>query len=105
MARTSKKGVSKSAAIRNYKNQHPTSKPKEIAAELNRSGFKITPQYVSTILSGARKASRKGVRKQQPVVARHSSFERLLAAKQLVTSVGSVEAAQEAIAQYGKLMA
>lgn len=102
MARRSRKGVSKSAAIREYKAKHKEAKPKEIAANLNQAGYEVTPQYVSTILSGdQRKAN--GSRRGPRVV--RSSFENLLAAKKLVSEVGGVEAAQEAIAQYSKLMA
>jgi hypothetical protein len=104
MARKSKKGASKSAAIRDYKSAHPDAKPKEIAENLNQAGFKITPQYVSTILSNARGKSGQRRRRRGGIGAT-SSIAPLLAAKKLVVELGGVEAAQKALAEYGKLMA
>lgn len=104
MARRVKKGASKSAAIREYHEKHPNSKPKEIAENLNQSGFKITPQYVSTILSTSRKR-KNGNGRRRGKVSVGSSLDHLMAAKKLVSEVGSIEAAQMAIAQYSRLMA
>ncbi len=104
MARRSQKGVSKSAAIRGYRENHPDSKPKEIAENLNQSGFKITPQYVSTILSNDKNKAPRG-RGRRGRIGVGSSIDHLLAVKRLVNDVGGVEAAQQAIAQYSKLMA
>jgi len=104
MARRVKKSGSKSAAIREYQSANPDAKPKEIAENLNKSGFKITPQYVSTILSSARKKRNGNGRRRRPVEI-GSSLDHLLAAKKLVREVGSLEAAQQAISQFGRLMA
>lgn len=103
MARRSKKGASKSAAIRDYKTDHPDSKPKEIAESLNQAGYKITPQYVSTILSNDRTKTSNGRRRRG--IGASPSMDQLLAVKKLVNEVGGVEAAQQAIAQYSRLMA
>ena len=103
MARRSKKGASKSTAIRDYRNNHPEAKPKEIAETLNQGGYKITPQYVSTILSNDRKKAPTGRRGRAASVG--SSLDHLLAVKKLVNEVGGVQAAQKAIAQYSRLMA
>lgn len=103
MARQSKKGASKSAAIREYRSTHPDAKPKEIAESLNQAGHKITPQYVSTILSNDRSKGTKGRRRGG--IAASSSIGQLMAVKRLVGEVGSVKAAQQVIAQYSKLMA
>jgi hypothetical protein len=107
MARRSKKGASKSAAIRNYKKDHANAKPKEIAESLNKAGYKITPQYVSTILSNARKSTggRRGRRVRSVAVSSVPSMDHLMAAKKLVSEVGSIQAAQQAIVQYSRLMA
>lgn len=102
MAKRSKKGGSKSAAIREYRRTNPEAKPKEIAESLNQNGFKITPQYVSTILSNDRKKNPGGRRQRAGEAA---SIDQLLAVKKLVNAVGGVEAAQQAIAQYSRLMA
>lgn len=103
MARRARKGASKSAAIREYIKNHSEAKPKEIAESLNQSGYKITPQYVSTILSNDRKKSSQGRRRR--AVGSRSSIDHLMAAKKLVIEVGSVQAAQEAISQFSRLMA
>jgi hypothetical protein len=107
MAKRSKKSVSKSAAIRDFHKKNPNAKPKDIAASLNQSGFKITPQYVSTILSNAR--TKKSGRRRRAVVRASNgsatSFHQLLAVKKLVAEVGGVKAAQDAIDQFSKLMA
>jgi hypothetical protein len=105
MARRSKKGASKSAAIRKYKTEHPNAKPKEVAESLNKAGYKITPQYVSTILSNARKSTGGRRRRRAVSVSAVPSMDHLMAAKKLVSEVGSVQAAQQAIVQYSRLMA
>ncbi len=105
MARRSKIGGSKSKAIREYRKDHPDSKPKEIAENLNQAGYKISPQYVSTILSNDRNKVSKGRGRRRVGISAGSSIDHLLAVKKLVNDVGSVEAAQQAIAQYSKLMA
>jgi predicted transcriptional regulator len=104
MARRMKKKLSKSAAIRTYTSSHPDAKPKEIAENLNQSGYKITPQYVSTILSNDRKKG-PSVRRRRAIVVGSASIDQLLAVKKLVNEVGGVQAAQHAIAQYSRLMA
>ncbi len=107
MAKRTKTRGEKSAAIRDYKTNHPNAKPKEIAETLNQSGLKVTPQYVSTILSNDRRGRRTVGR---PVGRPRKSgaggaFNHLLAVKRLVSEVGSVQAAQDAISQYSKLIA
>jgi hypothetical protein len=111
MAKRSKKGLSKSAAIRDFRKDNPNAKPKEIAENLNKAGHKVTPGYVSTILSTDRKKG-KGKRGRRRIAATRGvrsvaagPLQNLLAVKRLVSEVGGVEAAQEAISQYSKLMA
>ena len=112
MAKRAKRRGEKSAAIRDYREKNPGAKPKEIAEQLNQLGLKVTPGYVSTILSNDKRGekapkARRGRPRRQPAAASavEFSFENLLAVKNLVDKVGSVEAAQNAIAQYSQLMA
>ncbi len=51
MAKTAVKKVNKSEAIREHKAAHPEAKPKEISEELNKKGVKVSPGFVSTILT------------------------------------------------------
>ena len=101
--------VSKSAAIRDYKTSHPDAKPKAIAAALNKSGYDVTAQYVSMILSTDRRKA--GTAKTRTATAKFTrgkgstvSVDDVLAAKKLVNEIGGVEAAQAAIEAYRSLL-
>jgi hypothetical protein len=90
-------------AVLEFRKNNPEAKPKEIAEKLKESGVKVTPAYVSTMLSNAERAGNtKGKRGRS--AAGNASIDNLLAAKRLVESVGSVAEAREAMAQYSKLM-
>ena len=94
-----KDGPNKSEAIRKYKAEHGSAGPKEIAAALAKDGIKCTPQFVSTVLSNAKRSGRKGKRK----AARSGShkagglFEKLVLAKKLSDQMGGVEKARAAL--------
>ncbi len=116
MAKRAKSRGEKSKAIREYRDQNPGAKPKEIAQQLNLSGLSITPGYVSTILSNDKRGGkvekrRRGRPRKEMVAAvgkpaaKSVSFDDLQAVKKLIDKVGSVEAAQNAISQYSQLMA
>lgn len=106
----------KSAAIREYKRAHPKSKPRQIAAALAEKGHKMSAQYVSVVLSNARK--KKGSRSRtaaaggEAVVVRGRGRPRLpentasvagvglpelRLAKQLLTTAGGAKQARQAI--------
>lgn len=108
---------SKSAAIRDFQQNNSSSKPKDIAAALNKEGYKVTPQYVSMILSNDRRKSGKpaGVRGRKPKSTNASSatspksskpvsMDALLAAKKLVRAVGGTAQARAAVDAYSKLI-
>ena len=61
--KASTNGASKSEAIRNYKSGHQEAGPTAIAAALSKEGTKVTPAFVSTVLSNAKRKGRKGRRK------------------------------------------
>jgi hypothetical protein len=55
MAKKKAGAVNKSQAIRDYRKAHPKHKPQQIAEELSKSGVKVSAQFVSTVLSNAKK--------------------------------------------------
>ncbi len=98
----SKSDVNKSQTIRDYKSNHPDAKPKQIATALKKEGLSVTPQYVSTILSTAkRKSSQGGIENFKNL---NLSAEDLILVKQLVASTGSVQSAKKAVDLYEQLM-
>ena len=104
MAKKSTSG-SKSASIRNYKSDHPSAKPKEIAEALSKSGAKVTPAFVSTVLSNDKRRGkkRKGGRKPgRPAAA--GGFESLVQAKKLADQMGGVAKAKAALDALAKLL-
>jgi len=92
-------GKSKSAAIRNYKNGHQEAGPKEIAEALGKEGTKVTPAFVSTVLSNDRRKGRKGRRKAARGRGRSAanSFESLVQAKKLADQMGGIDKARQAL--------
>jgi len=116
--KASSNGASKSAAIRNYKSSHEDAGPTAIAAALSKDGTKVTPAFVSTVLSNAKRKSGKGRRKmarrkmarrgpRAAVAAPRSndSLERLMLAKKLAQQMGGVEQAKAALDALAKILA
>ena len=105
MAKKAKSGPNKSLEIRNYKAANPTATPKEIAEALTKTGLSMSPQFVSTVLSNAKKKGGKvGKRGRKPgrpasaaSAAPSSNIEQLIKAKKLVDQLGGVEAARAAV--------
>lgn len=105
MAKKAKGGPNKSLEIRNYKTANPTASPKEIAEALGKQGVSVSAQFVSTVLSNARKKGGK-VGKRGPKPGRKAamaaaggggSYENLIKAKKLIEQMGGVEQARSAI--------
>jgi hypothetical protein len=103
-----KAGVNKSKAIRDWKQANPRHKPKQIAAALGKKGIKVTPGFVSTILSTSKKKKTigkpgrpKGSRTVQagrsPKPSTEISYESLLKVKQIVREMGGIEDARSAL--------
>ena len=108
MAKRKRKQTGKSEAIREFSKNNPDAKPKEIAAKLNEAGVRVTPAYVSTILATAKRGGKAKAKRGRPArkLNRASvSIDNLLAVKKLVETIGSVEEAKNAVAQYSQLMA
>ena len=112
MAKKSRGGLNKSLEIRNYKAANPTASPKEIAEALSKTGMSVSAQFVSTVLSNARKKGGK-VGKRGPKPGRKAamaaagggaSIENLIKAKKLVEQLGGVEQARSAINALAQLL-
>lgn len=54
-----KRSANKSQLIRDYKEANPSAGPKEIAEAVSKSGISVNAQFVSTVLSVAKKKSGK----------------------------------------------
>ena len=110
MAKKAKSGPNKSLEIRNYKEANPTASPKEIAEALGKSGIVVSAQFVSTVLSNAKKKGGKiGRRGRKPGrkpagAGTVGSMEQLIKAKKLVDAMGGVENAKSAINALAQLL-
>ncbi|WP_254509297.1 hypothetical protein [Anatilimnocola floriformis] len=88
----------KSAAIRDYKAANPTASPKEIAEALGKSGFEISAQFVSTVLSNAKKKGGNiGKRGRKPMAVPVDSLQQLIQVKKFVDQIGGLERARAAV--------
>ncbi len=104
-----KRKFNKSAAIREFLESHPDTSPKEVADTLkSKHRINVTAQLVSNIKHNMNaKASKPGKRGPKPGKRRgrkpgsatsdRFSMQDLLAAKQLIAQLGSVEAASSAL--------
>jgi hypothetical protein len=107
MAKRAKGGPNKSLEIRNYKAANPSASPKEIAEALSKGGMSVSAQFVSTVLSNARKKGGK-VGKRGPKPGRKAAMagasnsvatdiQNLIKAKKLIEQLGGVDQARAAI--------
>ena len=101
-------GVNLSAEIRKYVEANPKAKPKAISEGLAAAGVKVTPTYVSTILSNERRKSgkrkRRGRGPGRPAGRKGDVFANLLQAKKLVDKLGGIDAARSAIDTLAKIL-
>lgn len=111
MAKKSAGGPNKSEVIRNYKSENPKHGPKEIAKALGETGLKVSPAFISTVLSNAKRKSGKAsgrkrgrVAKAPVAAASKGGFNDLIHAKKLVDQIGSVEQAKAALDALAKLL-
>jgi len=110
MAKKAKSGPNKSLEIRNYKEANPTASPKEIAEALNKSGLSVSAQFVSTVLSNAKKKGGKvGKRGRKPgrkpaAATAGGNYDHLIKAKKLVEALGGVDNARSAINALAQLL-
>jgi hypothetical protein len=114
MAKKAKGGPNKSLEIRNYKAANPSATPKEVAEALSKGGVSVSAQFVSTVLSNARKKGgkvgrrgRKPGRKPGMTAAGGgggASIENLIKAKKFAESLGGVDQARAAINAIAQLL-
>jgi hypothetical protein len=129
MAKKKKSGVNKSKAIRDYYDANPAAMPAEVAEAMKAQGIDVTPAFVSTVKSNAKKTGTPG-RRGRPAgstakkaatkkkVAQKStraaagknkggnevSLDALINAKKLVDEMGGVENARSALSVLEQLM-
>lgn len=84
--------VNKSAAIREYKEQHPEARPAEIAAALTDQGISVTPGRVSTTLYQAR-----NMEKARMVSEADISVNNIEYAVDFIKKCGSVDSAYQSL--------
>ena len=106
MARRSSNGASKSEAIRTYKSSHHNAGPTEIAAALGKEGTKVTPAFVSTVLSNDKRRKRKGRRRGMARGGRTSSdpLNTLVQAKKMADQLGGLDKARSALDALAKIL-
>ena len=96
-----KKPLNKAAAIREYKEKHPDALPKEITEVLNRKGYEVNPQYVSMILSVARKkagtSKPRKLARSAAAMGDEFTLDQLMVAKRFIGEMGGVDRAQAAV--------
>jgi|SRR5687768_13747453 hypothetical protein len=101
-------GPNKSVAIRDYKASHGDAGPKAIAEALAKEGIKVTPAFVSTVLSndkrkaGKTRRRRRGGRRGAPRA--NKQLASLIQAKKLADEMGGIEPARKALNALAKLL-
>lgn len=114
-----KSKVNRSQLIRDYKAKNPTLKPQALSDLIKKeAGLSLAPNYISMILSNARKKGTIGKRGRPkgstkaateakvsaPVAAGSVNLEKLLLVKKFVSQMGSVEKAKAAMSAYAALV-
>ena len=101
-----RRGPNLSAEIRKYVEANPTAKPKAISEALAAQGIKVSPTYVSTILSNARrkagKLKRRGRRGRGAVQG--DVLANLVLAKKLSDKMGGIDQARAALDTLAKIL-
>jgi hypothetical protein len=107
-------GPNKSVAIRDYKAAHSDAGPKAIAEALGKDGVKVTPAFVSTVLSNDRRKAGKARRRRRGGVGRRGAprgglrgnraLANLIQAKKLAEQMGGIEPARRALNALAKLL-
>lgn len=105
MAKKAASEVNKSELIRNYKQEHPEAGPSAIVEALGQQGVKVTPAFVSTVLSNAkRKARRRGGRRPQAARVAGDGVATLVQAKQFAEKLGGIDKARAALDALAKIL-
>jgi hypothetical protein len=97
-----KSGQNRSAAIRAYKDSNKNAKPKEISEALVKDGVKVSPAYVSTVLSNARRKG--GGRRKKRGAAGGRAYADLVQAKKLADAMGGIDRARSALSALARIL-
>src|SRR5688572_11720749 len=102
-------GPNKSNAIRNYKANHSDAGPKEISEALSKDGVKVTPAFVSTVLSNDKRKGGNGRRKRRGGrrpgrPGGNKTMATLIQAKKLAEQMGGIERARRALNALSRLL-
>ena len=112
MAKRAAGGPNKSEAIRKYSQENPDAGPKDISAGLAKEGVKVTPAFISTVLSNDRRRARKGGRRKAgrrpgpraAGAAGRDPLQALLQAKRLAEQMGGVAKARAALDALARIL-
>lgn len=102
-----KRKTNKAAAIRDYIEANPTSKPKAIAAALAEKGLKVNTAYISMIKTKMKKTGGLRGRKATLAVSRNGRGEitvnDLLVVKEMARRLGGADRARAALDALARL--
>jgi hypothetical protein len=103
-----KKSSNKSQLIRDFKAANPSAAPKQIAEALGKSGLDVSAQFVSTVLSNAKKKGgkigRPGRKPSRPVGVPLDNLQQLIQVKKFVDQIGGLEKAKSAVDALAQLL-
>jgi hypothetical protein len=83
---------------------NPNAKPKAVSEALNAQGVKVTPVYVSTIVSNERRKSGKRRRRGRPAGGGSDLLANLILAKKLAAKMGGIKQARAALNTLAKVL-
>jgi hypothetical protein len=107
VARKAANGPTKSELIRSYKTEHDDAGPTAIAAALTKEGTKVTPAFVSTVLSNAKRRGRKGRRgagRRAGRPAGGDAVQVLMQAKKMADQMGGIDKARSALDALARIL-
>jgi hypothetical protein len=87
--------------IRDYKKEHRGAGPTEIAEALTKDGSKVSPQFVSTVLSNDKRKGKKGRRGK---AAGSDAVQTLVQAKKLSDQMGGIDKARAALNALARIL-
>jgi hypothetical protein len=109
--RSGRGGVNKSEAIRAYKAGNDQAGPKEVTEALAKDGIKVTPAFVSTVLSNDRRKSGKPARRKggrrggRPTMnGSMDAVANLVQAKKLADQMGGIPQARAALDALARIL-
>lgn len=101
-----KSKINKSQAIRDFLQQNPSLKPKEVVTQLGTKGIKVTPSLVYFIKSRQKRRARKQKREQAMAAASSSgtasAIDVLLRLKSLAHDVGGIRSLKQLVDAYAE---